>query len=365
MTATNDIARARATANFYRAAGAGPRLDFNTVRAAAAGRWPAILTACGLDAAHLTGRHAACPGCGGRDRFRFDDRDGAGTWLCSAGGGAPLAGDGFALLAHVHGWSASEALHRVADALGLRDGRELPPIQQRRPAPAAQPDPAAVDRTRGRLNALWREAVPLDHGDAEPARRYLAAARGLGDLIARADLPADVRLHPCAPYWHTGDDGRPVRIAEAPTLFGLVRGPSGEPVGLHSTYLRSDGSGKAALVDGAGNALKPRKLRLLHRGAGHGAAVRLYPPGERLALGEGLETVLACRCADPTLPVWSCLSAGALATAELPECVRDVLLIADRDPAGARAVLALAGRLRREGRTVRVLVPPTVATEGC
>ena len=69
--------------------------------------------------------------------------------------------------------------------------------------------------------------------------------------------------------------------------------------------------------------------------------------------------------ADPSLPVWSALAAGGVAGAALPEIARDVLLLADADPAGARAVLALASRCRREGRTVRVIVPPTVATEGC
>lgn len=39
---STDPARAHATANFYRAA-ARARLDFNAVRAAAAGRWPALL----------------------------------------------------------------------------------------------------------------------------------------------------------------------------------------------------------------------------------------------------------------------------------------------------------------------------------
>lgn len=356
-----DPVRVQATANFYRAA--GPRLDFNAVRAAAAGRWPAILTDCGIDAAHLTGRHGACPGCGGRDRFRFDNEGGSGSWLCSAGGGAPLAGDGFNLLEHVHGWSASEALHHVADVLGLREGRELPPVQDRRPE-RAEPDPAEVERTRARFNRLWQATVPLDHADAEPARRYLAA-RGLSALVERDDLPADVRLHPALPYWLTGDDGRPQRIAELPALLALVRAPDGSPVGLHSTWLRADGTGKAALTDAAGNPLPARKLRLIARGAGAGAAVRLYPPGERLAIGEGIETCLAVRVACPDLPVWSGLTAGGVAAVALPDGVREVLLVADHDAAGARAALTLARRLRAEGRAVRVIVPPTVATEGC
>ena len=126
------------------------------------------------------------------------------------------------------------------------------------------------------------------------------------------------------------------------------------------TWLRPDGSGKASLHDGAGNFLPSRKLRLLHHGAGAGAAVRLYPPGggERLAVAEGLETCLAVRAADPTLPVWSGLTAGGVAGVALPAGVREVLAVADADAAGARAVLTLAARLRAEGRAVRVVVPP-------
>lgn len=363
MTAVHDTDRHRATLNFYGSARTGQRLDYRAVRAAAAGRWPAILPGLGVGAEFLRDRHGPCPGCGGTDRFRYDDCDGAGTWLCSAGGGAPLAGDGFNLLEHVYGWSASEALHRVADALGLREGRTLPPAQPRRPAPAAQPDPAEIERTRARFNRLWRAAVPLDAEAAEPARRYLTA-RGLGELIGRGDLPADVRLHPACAYWDTSGP-RPVLVAEAPALLALVRAPDGAPVGLHTTWLRPDGSEKAALTDGAGNPLPARKLRLLHHGAGAGAAVRLYAAGERLAVAEGIETALACRVADPSLPVWSALAAGGVAGAALPADVRDVLLIADHDAAGARAVLTLASRCRSEGRSVRVIVPPTVATEGC
>lgn len=361
MNTPNDTARHRATLDFYgRSASRAPRdrLDFDAVRAAAAGRWPAILPGLGIGPEFLRDRHGPCPGCGGHDRFRFDDRDGAGTWLCSAGGGAALAGDGFALLAHVSGWSPAECLRAVAEALGLRDGRDLPPVQPRQtaPAPASQPAPTAEARTRDRLRALWCAALPLDHDGAEPARRYLAA-RGLWALLDRGDLPADLRLHPTCAYWHAGPDGRPQRLAELPALVALVRGADGSPVGLHSTYLRPDGSGKAALADPVGNPLPARKLRTLAAGASRGAAIRLYPAGERLAIGEGIETCTAVRIADPALPVWAAVSAGGLAAVALPPEARELLLICDADPAGARATLTLASRARGEGMTVRLLVP--------
>jgi hypothetical protein len=95
--------------------------DAATVRAAANGRWGEILPALGVFAEALTGKHGPCPGCGGRDRFRFDDREGRGTWICG-GGGSLASGDGFDLLRHAHGWDFTQALHEVAGALGLEAG---------------------------------------------------------------------------------------------------------------------------------------------------------------------------------------------------------------------------------------------------
>ena len=45
----------------------------------ARGRWPGILTALGVPAKALRNRHGPCPVCGGKDRFRFDDKGGAGN----------------------------------------------------------------------------------------------------------------------------------------------------------------------------------------------------------------------------------------------------------------------------------------------
>jgi putative DNA primase/helicase len=90
---------------------------FIEVKQLAQGRWYGILVALGVPSESLTSRHKPCPACGGKDRFRFDDLKGHGTFYCS-GGGSPTWGDGFELLKHIHGWSASEAKERVADYLG-------------------------------------------------------------------------------------------------------------------------------------------------------------------------------------------------------------------------------------------------------
>ena len=48
--------------------------DMLNVREVAQCRWRSILTVLGMDERALSGKHGPCPLCGGRDRFRFDDR---------------------------------------------------------------------------------------------------------------------------------------------------------------------------------------------------------------------------------------------------------------------------------------------------
>ncbi|KLF14728.1 DNA primase [Klebsiella aerogenes] len=78
----------------------------------ACGHWPRILPALGVKV--MKNRHQACPVCGGSDRFRFDDKEGRGTWLCNQCG----AGDGLKLVEKVFGVSASEAAGKVNAVTG-------------------------------------------------------------------------------------------------------------------------------------------------------------------------------------------------------------------------------------------------------
>lgn len=102
---------------------------FEEVRNAARGSWVQILGGLGVDSSLLKNRHGRCPGCGGKDRFRFDDRDGSGTWICSQGGGGEIAGDGFDLLAHVKNWSKGDCLRAVAEKVGVQLGGRRPDVE--------------------------------------------------------------------------------------------------------------------------------------------------------------------------------------------------------------------------------------------
>ena len=91
--------------------------------AAANGRWPEILAAlAGLSEAELRDRHQPCPLCGGTDRYRFDDKDGSGSWFCNQCGGKDQrggAGSGMDLLMRRQGWGFVEAARQVEAFLGL------------------------------------------------------------------------------------------------------------------------------------------------------------------------------------------------------------------------------------------------------
>ncbi|HAX4456140.1 TPA: DNA primase [Escherichia coli] len=78
----------------------------------ACGHWPRILPALGVKV--IKNRHQACPVCGGSDRFRFDDKEGRGTWYCNQCG----AGDGLKLVEKVFGVNPSEAARKVNAVTG-------------------------------------------------------------------------------------------------------------------------------------------------------------------------------------------------------------------------------------------------------
>ena len=113
---------------------------------AALGRWSDLLAALGgLEPAQLNGRHQPCPLCGGRDRYRFDDRQGSGSWFCNQCGGKDQlggGGTGIDLLMRLRRWSYRQACEAVERYLELAPNPE--DQQRHRPQPVSYPLPAAL-----------------------------------------------------------------------------------------------------------------------------------------------------------------------------------------------------------------------------
>jgi hypothetical protein len=197
------------------------------------------------------------------------------------------------------------------------------------------------DATRIRqAREIWEGALPTAES---PVARYLVS-RGI-------TMPPPPSLRWSPKCWH-GPLRQPL-----PAMIAVVEHVERGIVGVHRTYLRSDGCGKADLV-------KEWQKRTL--GPIGGGAVRLGMPSEDkwLAVGEGLETVLAVMTACD-IPGWAALSGPGIRALILPPEATHVIICADHDGhgVGQRAANDAATRWLAEGRRVRLALPPQPDTD--
>jgi putative DNA primase/helicase len=175
----------------------------------ARGRWSGILPALGIAETFLTGKHGPCPLCGGKDRWRWDNLEGRGTWICSKCG----AGDGIALVMERNGWEFSEAARQIEAVIGS--------------VTADLPKRERSDRDkRDAMNKLWRVSKTVETGD--PVGRYLFRRVGLTCFQSCLRTAYDLRYQSDYPSFH-------------PAMIAIVTGPDGAPSTLHRTYLTNDG----------------------------------------------------------------------------------------------------------------------------
>ena len=127
---------------------------------AAHGRWREILPMFQVPATSLNGKHHPCPSCGGKDRFRFHDRDGDGDYYCAGCG----AGKGVSLIAKVNDWEYAEACKKVDAYIDNRPATSKAAVEKKQ-----------ID-TRAAALELWKQSKPIEVGD--PAWLYLYS-RGL------------------------------------------------------------------------------------------------------------------------------------------------------------------------------------------
>jgi putative DNA primase/helicase len=290
---------------------------------AARGKWRGILLQLDIDESFLRNRHGPCPLCGGTDRYRWDNKDGNGSYLCSQCG----AGTGMQLLQKLKGWDFGTAAREVDKVLG--NVSKDPPSK-----PALAPE-----RRKELLREVWKGSRPLSQGDA--AHAYLTGARRLS--LAGFDV-SDLRFHPKL--------RRPDNLGggEYPALLALVRDHAGNPVSLHRTFLGESGHVGRAMMAGD----LPDSI-----------AVRLGAPiNGKLAIAEGLETALAVSRVFG-VACWSTVNAGYLAKFVPPEGVERVVIYGDSDESftGQAAAYACARRLVGMGYSVAVELPSVVGMD--
>lgn len=293
----------------------------------ARGRWNDILTEIGVSPRLLDGKHHPCLFCGGTDRFRFDDREGRGTYICSHCG----AGTGVDLVMKFLKLDFRGAKEKILTI--------LPSAKVSiRPATSRQ----SVESLRDWLGNVWSGGYRLSGND--PASRYLQS-RG----IAVEQWPSQLRFVSRFVYKH--DDGSKTHH---PVMLAKFVSPDATQWTLHCTYLTPAGQ-KADL---------PKVRKLLPLPVPTGGCVRLCKSAEVMGVAEGIETALSASLLHG-MPVWATLSAGALIKWQPPATAKTVVIFADNDVSytGQMAAYSLAYNLRGQGVGVEVVMPPACGAD--
>jgi putative DNA primase/helicase len=289
---------------------------------AAQGKWHGILVALGVDPKYLVDKHGPCPICAGKDRFRWDDLGGDGTYYCSQCG----AGDGFALLCKIYGWgwpkAASEVDLVVNNVEKFKGKTEQTEAQKK----------AAIKRVLDQSSRVTK---------GDPVWRYLS--RRCGDVSIEA--LADLRYHPSMPHPDGGDHH---------CMLAIMRHADHTGASVHRTFLTRDGY-KATV----------EPVRMIMPGCVKGAAVRLGHNknihgvlNPEVGLAEGIETALCARSLHGGV-VWAAISAGGMTAWEPPVGLTKVVVYGDNDLSftGQAAAYSTARRLRQLGLGVEVRIP--------
>jgi putative DNA primase/helicase len=266
----------------------------------------------------LSVKHAPCPVCGGKDRFRFIDTNGCGSFYCTHCAG----GTGVELVMNFRRIAFVEAVQLIKSHIGG--------------AKVVSPKATASDeKRRTELRALWSAGMPLDGSDI--ASRYLAS-RG----IERPCWPCLRWVASLPQYDEQG------KSSVHPAMLARFAAPDDNTATLFRTWLGEPGL-KAA-VDQPKKMLGPVPV---------GGAVRLGEPAEFMGIAEGIESALSASILY-RLPVWSACSSVFMVKWRPPKEARTVVIFADADEsfAGQRAAYSLAARLHDEGLAVKVMTPP-------
>jgi hypothetical protein len=160
-------------------------------------------------------------------------------------------------------------------------------IERRKRQREAQEAAEALKQTQ-KARRLWDQGRDIR---GTHAFEYLGA-RGVTPHLA-----ADLRFVPALPFWGlTAEDGEFAELGAFPAMLGAIRNAAGDLIGVHRTYLDPVEPAK----------LKPPGCRRANRakkitGEQRCGSIRLSPPSERMAYGEGIETTMS----------WACLMQGA------------------------------------------------------
>ena len=290
----------------------------NTIESAI-GRWYGILKSMGIPEHNLSGKHTECPLCGGKDRFRWDNKNDSGSYYCSCG-----AGYGIDLIMKYNNWDFKQAAQEVDKVTG---NSEIKPATQKS-------DPSI------RLKKISQMLRPLEENSA--VRNYFES-RKIINLGCR-DLKSVLSLA----YYSGGN-----LIGRYPAMVATVRNKEGKPVTFHVTYLTPEGR----KISSSAKKVMPGLETI------SGSAIRLTQVEEIIGIAEGIENAMSVMITH-NQSCWSVLNANCMESFVPPEGVKKVIIYGDNDAnyTGQKSAYTLANKLMLKNIDTDVVIP-TVAGE--
>lgn len=277
------------------------------------GRWPEVFKAFGLPP--VTGlKHwtKECPVCNRKGKFRIDNKDGRGTWICSCG-----SGDGWKLLELTQQKAIGELFAEVDKIIGNVWQRDVG-------APQRQKQTATVDQER---DAVLRKFATMSGLRDTPAQDYLSG-RGI------FTLPSPDAARYCA--------NQPLHAGGAlQAIWSLATDSKHNLCYLHRTLLNGDNK---ADVDMAKKQRKLQDDNYLEYASS--VAIRLFPVASTLGIAEGIETALSCKQLY-SVNTWSVINANFMEKFLAPTGITHLIVFTDMDrhtATGHSAAFACAHR---------------------
>ncbi|MBK5075163.1 toprim domain-containing protein [Budviciaceae bacterium CWB-B4] len=235
---------------------------------------------------HFKGK---CPICGERGKFRIDDKNGTGSYICVCG-----SGQGWKLLQ----LTQDKDFETLASEIDILLGNKY--------EQGVYLEPSKTDKIRNRLHNRFNKLPPLTGTNAELylKNRYITS------------LPTqNVRY---------SDKERNSYSA----IYSIATDAQGNYCYLHRTIL--DGAKKADIT-------APKLMTSLQEPTylehAQSIAIRLFPITSTLGIAEGIETALSCaqiyKC-----NTWSTINAAFMKKFKAPSGVNHLIIFADSDANG-------------------------------
>lgn len=241
------------------------------------------------------GKHycGECPMCGKKGKYRMDNKENKGTWICSCG-----AGDIWKLL-QITQQKDFRTLAKEIDQL-IGNSYTTSDFQPKKAS-------NSINDLRNKVINKFESLEPLKGTQAE---KYLNNRH--------IKLPINLCNIKYSPSEH-------MRNTELSAIYALATDLNGNLCYLHRTLL--DGDSKA-------NITAPKKLNSLqdenYLTYAKSVAIRLFPISSTLGIAEGIETALSCHQIYQC-NTWSTINANFLEKFTAPSGIKHLMIFADTD----------------------------------